>query len=877
MIVNISLADDALRRIVQMRLLAEFRPIDEPVTFAGQPCYIDRFEVSGVAFANADRVVNFAVNNVNAAQEVVPVGPAIGVRPVTVTVTGRVYLTSVASVQAAGAAQADGRYGLPDLPFELSVPILGAVFDLSMAVSPAGVATLGLALQSLPGAELLADAGAFLAGFQSLTLPFAVGSAFADVLAPGATRVLNAGVTHLDDGTVIRLEYEPEPVAPADTARRHNGWLRFFGGQVPSQLAGRAWAIDLPTQEMVRKAAREVDGQFEGKEARKFFTSTGDAWGEFVPGWPGFRFEKEGVLESVCGGLDVRATVETTVSLSVPAPNTLRTSGEIELDLNDWDSFKCFLVALLNPFAGLITTFDKGAPWWAFLPISVALPLAPIAWGFGADDLVVREVIKKAQEKAAKKGQAIVRTSLSTFYSDADKAVVTDLTRDWLIVQEVRGSGDRLVLAGDFVGPDIKTLPRLRGRLDEPFPFWTRGRCSTGEYVTTATITLGLDDVPAGWTVTRPPVPVRYGIDVETVDGQPQPVGQATWRIVDDAAGYYTGPKTRVNWVAGVPGAFEVTLGRPPDAFASAPYGLRMQFFTSLGVREFRLPVPPAYPKPPATREEVIAEAAERISECYAKSSLIGRVKALQVHWLPTPQPDLKVGQHWQALVRGLSVEDRLVAWDADTRTVLAEVRSYNGGVTEVSLVQPPGQPLRALQLTLNDAPFLDEETYRRRVAELERREADGPTPVVLRQTPLYLVAQVELDESAESLSARRVGGALRLTAGGLQYDFDPLDPSARPRRSWTDEADRELPQVPSRLYTLARSQRGRERVVEIVGPGIPGEGQAVARYFARPWYDRGAVAGRFFAQLDDAGAHIDVYRLGTTRDAEPELGGPRG
>jgi hypothetical protein len=386
-----------------MRLLAEFRPIDEPVTFAGQPCYIDRFEVSDVAFANADSVVNFAVNNVDAAQQVVPLGPAIGVRSVKVTVTGRVYLTSVASVQAAGAAQADGRYGLPDLPFELSVPILGAMFDLSMAVSPAGVATLGLALQSLPGAELLGDAGAFLAGFQSLTLPFAVGSAFADVLAPGATRVLNAGVTHLDDGTVIRLEYEPEPAAPADTARRHNEWLRFFAGQVPSQLAGRAWAIDLPAQEMVNKAARELDSQFEGPEARKFFTSTGRARGEFVPDLPGIFCEKDGVLDSACGGLDIRATVETTVGLSVPAPNTLRTSGDIDLDLNDWDSAKCTVISLLNPFAGLITTFDKGAPWWAFVPISLALPLAPIAWGFGADDLVVRSIIHR--ESPGESGQ----------------------------------------------------------------------------------------------------------------------------------------------------------------------------------------------------------------------------------------------------------------------------------------------------------------------------------------------------------------------------------------------------------------------------------------------------------------------------------------
>ena len=693
-------------------------------------------------------------------------------------------------------------------------------------------------------------------------------------------------MTHLDDGTVIRLEYEPEPNAPADTTRRHNEWLRFFGGQVPSQLGGRAWALDLPTQEMVRKGTREVDGQLEGKEARKFFTSSGGAWGEFMPSWPGFRFEKDGVMESICGGLDVRSTVETTVRLSVPAPNTLRSSGEIDLDLNDWDSFKCTLMSLLNPFAGLITTFDKGAPWWAFVPLTPLLPLAPIAWGLGGDDLIVREVIKTAKEKAAKKGQGIVRTSLSTFYSDAEKTVVTDLTRDWLSVQEVRGSGDRLVLAGDFVGPDIHTLPRLRGRLDESFPFWARGRCSNQEYTTSATITLGLDDVPAGWTIAQPPVPVRYGIDVEMIDGQRRPVGQATWRIVDDPVGYYTGPKTRLNWVAGVPGAFEVTLGRPPETFTSAPYGMRIQFFTSLGVREFLLPVPRAYPKPPATREQVIFEVAERISECYAKSSLIGRVRALQVHWLPMPQPGLtptpglRVGQHWQVLVRGLSDEDRLVVWDVDTRAVLAELRPYNGGVTELSLVQPPGQPLRAVQLTLNDGPFLDKESYRRGVAALERSETEGRTPVVLRQTPLYLIAQVELDEIAESLSVRRIDGALRLTAGGFRYDMDPLDALARPRRSRAEKADHEMPQVPSRLYEMARSQRGSERVVEILGPGSPnsgilGESRAVARYTARPWYDRGAVAGRYFAQLDDAGAQIDVYRVGITRNAEPEMGEP--
>lgn len=574
--VNLFLSNSALERIIKLRLLTEFRPIDEPVIYKGQPCYMDGFEVKDLTLSTPERVMSFALNNLNGTgSEVEPVEPPIGIKPALAILSGDVLMSSVAMVRAAGVVQADERYGLPDRPVDLRVPILGAEFDLFFTVSSKGVPTLNIELRTVPGSELLGDAQAFLKNFQRLTLPFAVGDAFEDFLAPGLTRVLNAGITVLNDGAVIRLEYEPVLPGAANNTRRLNDWLAFFNGQFPSQLNGRDWAFDLPTEEISNKSAREVDEQFNNKDIRKIFTSTGQASGGFFPGWPGvpllpqgpgFQFKKGGILESACGGLDVRAEVKATVVLSVAAPNTLRISGSVDIDLNDWDSAKCLGISLINPFAGMITTFDMGAPWWAFVPITILLPLAPLAFGLGGDDFIVREAISKARDKAKKGSPVIVRTSKTTFYVDVEKQITTELTRDWIVIREVRGIGNRLVLSGDFTAPDLNTLPRLRGRLTDPFGFWSKkNRCSTNpQYVSVATITLGLEDDKTGHPVLKPTVPIRYGIDIEKVGNQNVEVGQVTWRIIEDPQGVYRGPKTRVHWTGGASGVFEVEIEHPP-------------------------------------------------------------------------------------------------------------------------------------------------------------------------------------------------------------------------------------------------------------------------------------------------------------------------
>ena len=890
MLVNLFLSNSALGRILKLRLLGEFRPIDEPIMFKNQPCYMDGFQIDYLTLAKSPRMVNFAVNNLNDANsQVVPVTQPFTIHPVLVSVGGAVLMTTEEMLRAARTVQGDERYGLPDRPEDLQIPIFGVEFDLFISVAPNGAPILHFELQKIPEIELSDDVQNFLDMFRSLTVPFAVGDAFNDFLFPNQTRVLNGGISSLDDGVAMRLEYEMVESGAASNIHRMSEWTAFFNGQTPSPLNGRDWAFDLPTEALALTVGKVVDDQFNSSDVREFFTSTRAASVEFFPGYqlhavlpapsPGFNITKDGVLDGRCAGLDIRAQVTAMVEFSIPKPNNLRISGSVDIDLNDWDSAKCIGISLINPFAGLETTLKYDAPWWAFLPISILLPLAPIAFGFGGDDIIVNFAIKEAQTKAKQSQPTIVRTSQTTFYTDVEKQIVTALTRDWMVIQEVRGYGKRLVLAGDFTAPDLSTLPRIRGYLSDGFNGWSRkNRCSTDvKWLTVATLALELEDAATGERVYPSPVPVRYGIDIENINGKKEEVGQVTWRIIDDEQGVYRGRKTRVHWDTWPSEVFEIIVEDPDEPYASNPYPFRFQFFTSMGVREFEIPAPPPMPKPPVTREEQINAAAERISRCYIFSSLISRIKALQVLWLPRPQPVAEVGQHWQVLVHGLKADDRLIAWDVDRREVLAEVRPYSSGLAEISLVTAHGQSMRALQLTLNDAPFLEETVYHKQAASVTGQQETGPNPVYIRQGPLYLAARIALDNAAEVIEAVAEPNVLHLIVDGLngpsQIKLDLLNSSFQLRYSQTANAQRPLEQLPSRLHKLQRSSSRGRMVTEIVSPGISKQDSVITRYYARSRYDRGSLAGRYFVQLTDTGTHINVYLTGAMLETEPDLG----
>jgi hypothetical protein len=322
---------------------------------------------------------------------------------------------------------------------------------------------------------------------------------------------------------------------------------------------------------------------------------------------------------------------------------------------------------------------------------------------------------------------------------------------------------------------------------------------------------------------------------------------------------------------------FEIEVDDPPEPFASTPYAFRMQLFSSYGVREFEISAPPPMPRKPTSQREIIFEEAKRISECYVFSSLLNIVKALQVHWLPMPTPGLRAGQHWQALVGGIGPADRVFAWNGDTGELLAEVGPYGEGAAELSLVIPPDAVFQTLQLTLNGQSFRRAAEYLAAARRIDGRKEAGPNPTLLRQTPLYLVGQLALPQAASAVGARSDANVLRVQASSAEscwsIELDAHNPGHQPRITRSSSPMRPASQVPSRFHRVRRSGRKGQHEIEIVSFGDGGAELPLARYRARPWYDRGCLTGRFFVQLSADGLTLNVYRRGITHHADPDVG----
>ncbi|MBV9599613.1 MAG: hypothetical protein JOZ87_22515 [Chloroflexi bacterium] len=220
-------------------------------------------------------------------------------------------------------------------------------------------------------------------------------------------------------------------------------------------------------------------------------------------------------------------------------------------------------------------------------------------------------------------------------------------------------------------------------------------------------------------------------------------------------------PYPLIHWTgAGVPGDFEIVVTDPPSDFV--PYPLHLQLYTNYGVRQFDVPAPPPLPELPSTEQEVVDEAAHRISECYAISSLLSRIKALKVFWLPYPAPG--ESHHWQVQVNGLNEQDWIRAWDAERGSLLAETKASGRDYAQLSLVTE-GQPLRILQVTLNDQPMLTQDKYRDLSVALEAKPETALNSILVKQTRLLPLREFALPERALHLNLRITKDGILMTA----------------------------------------------------------------------------------------------------------------
>jgi hypothetical protein len=868
MLVHFYLSTQMLADLVRFRLIDAYKPLASPLQTPFGNLYFDGLEnvtvVDGPARTPAAPQFTLNVADTSGAQPALAAAP--GVAPIAVpdpVLQANATLFALTDHDLSDPAFADpdpgsGLYKIPPQPPRLPLVVQDIEIQIALTVSP----TFDVVLNATMSDPLLGDPiDSFLKNLGTISVPLPLAGALGKAVADPPILILNAGIakTAEGDGYAIRIEIS-DPALPLP-AQRLAAWQAFFAGGQPSALAQYGWAAELPTDYIVNQAVAQFSDQLGKPDVAKIFDNQGPTWGQWTFGQPQLTLQTDGSFLNVCGGLDIAATVVITCTLSVPQPGTLRASFSIDVSRDAWDTIKCTVLSIINPFAGIITGFDLGAPWWADIILGgfggIIIPAIMLALVFSGNSIAVNFALQQAQDELASQGTTIIRTSSTDAYTDIAEPPLS-LGATQLTLSDVAARGNDLILRGDYNQPPTTPL-YLGAKLIEGFSNWVlTDKCrSTIDYQTSATIALSLHATrdAASPPVQSPPIALKYGVDPNS--GQ-----TVAWRIVDDTGGVYNGVDTRVEWSGvGIPGTFQVIVASPPESFAEAPYALHLQFYTSYGVRQFDIPAPPLVPKPPPTEQGRIAWDAAIISECYTQSSLIALIKILQIPWLGDPPEGVVSARHWQVLVDGLSPESALSAWN-EHGTLLAQVRPFGGRFAELSVITER-EEASLLQVTLDGREPLSPAEYRQLAADVARRAKDAPTPVTARQSTLIRLATIPLPARAEGVKLGVAGDSLAITAwdtrGAWEIGMRGLVPAG-----WTmvrSEAPRRAAPLPSHWMRL---------VVEPQVTRLVQEGRELARYIARPWFDRGSAAGGYYARLARDGLSIELYARSPARVALP-------
>jgi hypothetical protein len=866
MLVHFYLTDNTLFDLIRFRILDGYRPIvgSKVIDDFGYLDGLENISIARVA-AQPPQSTNFILNVADPnSSSVVPAPGAsqVNVPSVTLKIQGDLFMIAPADLPTS--PDSNGAYPRPKR------------FRLALDAEIALYMTENLNSDSVLHADVYQSSldvlGIKMPSFSNIAIPLPMSSALSGVVAPTA-RVLNAGIASTSDkaGFVIRIEADdPQLPNPND---RMTAWNSFFAGQQPSALGIRAWAAEVPTTYLVQTATTEFDQQMSSPAVEKILTNYDPSWGNWTWNQPQLTLQKRGVFEHACQGLDFQALITVTASLSVPAGNTLRVSMHLDVAIDDWDTFKCGLLSVLNPLGVAITAFDNSStiPWYFGIGLGIIERVSGPMFMFVlalANPLLTSYALKQVQDSLSKSGANLIRTSDTDCYVDIAISLGALGSAAWLTLQEVAGIQDHLVIRGDYRPPSFAVPLFVSGALIEPFGGWEKPKCTEprlSAYKTTASLQFSLLD-PSGNSILSPAIAMKCGVDADT--GQ-----DVCWRVVDDPLGVYspTRAETLYYWTgAGVPGVFEVIVGAPPQTFADNPYELHLQLLTSYGTRQYNIPAPPVGPKLPSNQREVIAEAAYRISQCYAISSLLSLIKALQFQWLPNPPPILKVAQHWQVQVEGLTQNDWLRAWDAERGTLLGEVRPWADNLAELSLITDT-KPVRVVQVTLNDQHLMSPDEYSRLSAGVEGQPQTALNPVTIKQTELLHLTEIALPGRADGVSLRVASNQISILVWDAQNTWKILMPP-RGLQSWaiTRLAERSEPRpfLPIGGIHLKAGIRDGRPITRILNNA----GADIGRFSARPWYDRGSVSGRFYARLNDGGDHVVLYGRCSTRIAYPQI-----
>lgn len=473
---------------------------------------------------------------------------------------------------------------------------------------------------------------------------------------------INAGIACDPAGTrvALRIDFEIYQTNP------HVGPELFVAGPA-DLLNGRDWAMLVDADLIVGDATTRMKAALESAPKVRLDSGPTVTW---QPTTPGLAIAADVELVDACpffiDDIDMDAHVEVGVSLSVPAPNDLRTHFHIEgSPSNPLEEIACAVTgALLWPFIGPVMLKDEelGAGIGYYLGGMLLLPIVR----FFAIIFAI-ETKSLSADLSSKLGDSCHKIDDENYECDEMLDIRLALggpRRARLVAEQVSGRSEGLVLSGTIDGFGDPPAGSVSVTTD-PFRWQIVGRCrgnGGNNFRVANQATIAVNAVP--------------------------PAVFCGARLLPGSVGSYT-LTTANDTVTITPTFTPGTVIDPPPC--------RVRVITSHGVRTIRF----GPPKRMADGEQERLETARlrAIASCYFWDKFHTPVE--KIRWRPDPPADREhILQLWQIVARGIREGEAVEVLDGADRPLVRAFPSAAGLVhVSVRLAGADAQPELTLRL----------------------------------------------------------------------------------------------------------------------------------------------------------------------------------
>ncbi len=878
---QLAFSAETFEKIIKYRIVDSFRPLTFSVPYpSNQQSWLDGIKVTKIIF---NRIENDRMVIINEGHNITPnsAGYNFSAGALAMQVTFQFFFAKVQDVASAGLNQP---------PTQM---VLG-LFDIALraTVGANGIPILQMELDTTPllGLGLPDSVMATIAAAGSASFPIDIGDELGELFPPGWDRVLNAGIIKDADGNIV-LRFDITDQSITSVMDRALGWKSFFSIGFKANIGNNDWCMDVDGAAIAKRLGQTVNPMLKSDKPAKFNDAIESYFEDsiFFPS-PRVVLRKTGSFENVCSGLDVKFGTRIFLDFSVPSDNMLRATLGFSVNKNEWDLLKCLWVSQINPFAIFITAFDnnKVGIGFAELALSFVLPTKIVTTSFLATMLLLgfdQKIANNIIAKRLKEDPSVTKLPDDKFAFDRKQAPTTELTRDWLILKECSSQGQRFLLAGKLNVPDA-VLPKLTASDLDGFSKWILiDKCVPGKgQETKGSLKLSLSpgygaNIADIEPVIVPTISLKWG---QRSDG-----GDLIYQIINDPLGVFedieklsipqapgfvmNNSEYRKIYVPGIPGLVEAKLLastlRKNDftSFATAPYPLRLRFFTNGGVREYEFKAPPAL----KDFKETDAEAFERISNCNHKGSSLIFKKYLELKWRVDPPPDaVFIANKWDIHVRGLEPGRKATVWNQKTGAILMQAFATQYGVIDISLLLRNKDLASSLLIGLDDGLFMHPEQLRgislNSTSSKVELNTSSKTEVIMQQTMLTEIDHIEFDNRIENVSFDESGvnNVLKVaTVGGQEFSHQISSsfsigvtvPSSSLENFF---AKKEL--MPNAIVIW----RGNQRKFMMLSHNTE-KTEVIAEYAARSTIDLATECDTMFAQVSSNGRRVRLFQKG--------------